>query len=168
MGQAQAFVLEADLEFQEGCDPPAVGAAVTVELCGHWEHGGACRWPHNNAIDESLTPARFRTLFVADAAERADLEHRIETSLRAAEGWRVLGIRRRPVAASQRAARRRSALSAPVRLIRGGCAPLEQSVEQTDHALEPVARAEFTEIRLAAAGSLRACWRCPGSRRRWS
>ena len=103
MDQAQAFVLEAELELQEGCDPAAVGAAVTVELCGHWEHDGACRWPHNNVMDEDETRARFRTLFVADAPERAGVEQRIEASLRAGTGWRVLAIRPRPVADREQA-----------------------------------------------------------------
>jgi hypothetical protein len=35
-----AYVLEAELALREGVDPAAVGAAVTVELCGHWEHEG--------------------------------------------------------------------------------------------------------------------------------
>jgi len=45
-----AYVLEARLELDDGLDPAAVGAAVTVELCGHWEHAGPCRWPHNSEI----------------------------------------------------------------------------------------------------------------------
>ena len=28
-------------------DPRAVGGAVTVALCGHWDHEGPCRWPHH-------------------------------------------------------------------------------------------------------------------------
>jgi hypothetical protein len=27
-------------------DPAAIGAAVTVAICGHWEHEGPCRWEH--------------------------------------------------------------------------------------------------------------------------
>jgi len=45
----------------EGTDPAAVGAMVTVALCGHWEHDGPCRWPHHNQIDG----AQFRTVFIA-------------------------------------------------------------------------------------------------------
>lgn len=97
-----AFVVEADLELAEGEDPRAVGAAVTAELCGHWEHEGACRWPHNNEIDESARPARFRTLFVATPTDEGEVRARIERSLRAAEGWQVLGLRRRPVAHDER------------------------------------------------------------------
>ncbi len=50
MSEVKAYVAEAEIVLNEGCDPAAVGAAVTVELCGHWEHEGACRWPHNSAI----------------------------------------------------------------------------------------------------------------------
>jgi hypothetical protein len=28
-------------------DPAALGGAVTVALCGNWEHDGPCRWPHH-------------------------------------------------------------------------------------------------------------------------
>lgn len=24
-----------------------MGGAVTVALCGHWDHEGPCRWPHH-------------------------------------------------------------------------------------------------------------------------
>jgi hypothetical protein len=75
-----AFVLEAELALREGVDPGAVGAAVTVELCGHWEHEGPCRWPHNSAIETQRDPARFRTLFVADEREATLVCGRIETA----------------------------------------------------------------------------------------
>jgi hypothetical protein len=34
-------------------DPEAIGGAVTVALCGHWEHDGPCRWEHytDSAVD---------------------------------------------------------------------------------------------------------------------
>jgi hypothetical protein len=46
-----AYALEAEIELPEGCDPRAVGAAVTVELCGHWEHEG----PRVSAVRMQLT-----------------------------------------------------------------------------------------------------------------
>lgn len=87
----------------DGLDPAAVGAAVTVELCGHWDHDGACRWPHNSAIDAGREPARLRTLFVADPAESAAVRERIEATLRGATAWRVVSIRSRAVAEDERA-----------------------------------------------------------------
>lgn len=35
-----------------GGDPRALGGAITVELCGHWEHDGDCRWPHHTSVHE--------------------------------------------------------------------------------------------------------------------
>jgi hypothetical protein len=76
---------------------------VTVELCGHWQHEGACRWPHNSAIDAQRAPARFRTLFVAADAEAAEVRERIERTLRGAEAWTVLRLAERPVLDGERA-----------------------------------------------------------------
>jgi hypothetical protein len=53
----KAFVQEALLQFDDVIDPASVGAAVTVELCGHWQHDGACRWPHNNKISKETSGA---------------------------------------------------------------------------------------------------------------
>ena len=92
-----AFVHEADLRFEPGTDPAAVGAAVTTALCGHWEHEGPCRWPHNNANEGTS----FRTLFVAAAAEEDEVRELIERGLRGNAGWVVLGTRARPVGADE-------------------------------------------------------------------
>ena len=44
-------------------DPAALGGAVTVRLCGHWEHEGPCRWPHHSDSVEDgdvwFTTVRF-------------------------------------------------------------------------------------------------------------
>jgi hypothetical protein len=99
---AGAFVVEAELALREGFDPAAVGAAVTVELCGHWEHDGPCRWPHNSAIETERDPALFRTLFVADERDAELVRDRIETALRGGLGWRLVSVRSRPVAETER------------------------------------------------------------------
>ena len=102
MGEARAKVAVAEVELGAGCDPAAVGAAVTVELCGHWEHEGPCRWPHNNAIDPGRRPAIFRTLFVADESDEGEVRSRIEKGLRGPGDWRVLSLDSRPVADHER------------------------------------------------------------------
>jgi hypothetical protein len=79
-----AYVVEAQLVLADGIEPAGVGAAVTTALCGHWEHEGACLWPHNSSIDAACVPARFRTLFVADAADAAAVRDQIEATLRGA------------------------------------------------------------------------------------
>lgn len=98
-----AFVVEAELILDEGCDPASVGAAVTVELCGHWEHEGSCRWPHNSAIDAERCPAAFRTLFVAEERDAGDVRARVEAVLCEGPAWRVVALRPRNVAADERA-----------------------------------------------------------------
>ena len=102
VSDTDAFVVEAELVLRDGIDPAAVGAAVTVELCGHWQHAGSCRWPHNSAIETQRDRARFRTLFVADEPEAALVRERIETALRGGLGWRVLLVQSRPVAEAER------------------------------------------------------------------
>lgn len=97
------FVLEEELQLGKDCDPQAPGGAVTVELCGSWEHEGPCRWPHNSDIDAGRSPALFRTLFVAEEDEAPEVRRRIEQALRAAAEWEVLAVRERPVAPDEQA-----------------------------------------------------------------
>ena len=44
------FVHEATVELADGADPRAIGGAITVALCGHWDHQPPCRWPHHTDI----------------------------------------------------------------------------------------------------------------------
>jgi hypothetical protein len=98
-----AYVVESQLSLEDGVDPRSVGAAVTVELCGHWDHPGPCRWPHNNAIETGREAARFRTVFVADEEEEPAVRTRIEDALRSGSGWSVRAVSARPVADGERA-----------------------------------------------------------------
>jgi hypothetical protein len=95
--ERRPYVLEARLHLGAGVEPAAVGAAVTTELCGHWEHEGGCRWPHNNEIyDEGANRlATFRTLWVAPEAEAAEVRMRIEKALNEGPGWSVEATRNR-------------------------------------------------------------------------
>jgi hypothetical protein len=104
-----AFVHEAELRLEAGTDPASPGAVVTTALCGHWEHDGPCRWPHNNDIDASGAVATFRTLFVAPAADEAEVRERIERGLQESAGWAVLRSHARPVATREQPLARRLA-----------------------------------------------------------
>lgn len=86
----RAYVHEAQLQVRAGVDPAAVGGAVTTALCGHWEHDGTCRWPHNNAIAGESGRMTFRTVFVALAADEDDVRSIIDKALRAGDGWAVV------------------------------------------------------------------------------
>ena len=101
MTESAPFVCEALLELSEGTDPAAVGAAVTTTLCGHWEHEGPGRWPHNNEIQAASDGFRFRTLFVADAEEEPDVRAQIEAALRGGDGWRVVTFAPRELGATE-------------------------------------------------------------------
>ena len=81
----------------EGTDPAAVGAMVTVALCGHWEHPGPCRWPHHNQIEG----AQFRTVFIATPEDEAEVRRRIRSALHGQSGWRVLSDGGRTLAANE-------------------------------------------------------------------
>ena len=35
---------------ENGGDSRAPGGAVTVGLCGSWDHSGPCRWPHYSSV----------------------------------------------------------------------------------------------------------------------
>jgi hypothetical protein len=99
---ARAYVVDAQLNLDDGVDPRRVGAVVTATLCGHWDHPGPCRWPHNNEIDTRRGATSFRTVFVADEQEEPAVRTRIEDALRGDDGWRVLSVSSRDVAADER------------------------------------------------------------------
>ena len=95
-----AFVHEAELRLLEATDPAAVGAAVTAALCGHWEHDGPCRWPHNNDVRRSGDAFLFRTLFVAPEADEGEVRGRIDEAVRQGE-WSVMRSGARAVAPAE-------------------------------------------------------------------
>lgn len=96
----ETYVHIATIEPAPGSNLDAIGAAVTAELCGHWEHEPPCRWPHNNAL-VAAEPGRvaLRTVFVARPDEELNVRSRIDralhrgalTSDRGSAVWRTLG-----------------------------------------------------------------------------
>jgi hypothetical protein len=85
-----AYVHEVVLTLDPSDDQRRPGAVVTVELCGHWEHEGPCRWPHHTAVAASGGALVVRTVFAAEPPERDALLTRIASALRASSGWHVL------------------------------------------------------------------------------
>jgi len=85
-----ALVHEATLDLERGTDPRAPGGAVTVALCGHWEHEGACRWPHHTSISDIGSERVARILFVAARSDVAEVRKRIREALDSVAGWRLL------------------------------------------------------------------------------
>ena len=101
MRERRAYVHEAELLLAEGADSHAPGGAVTVALCGRWDHEGVCRWPHNSAIEVHGTRARLRTVFAAPPDEEDEVRIRIDEGL-ATGDWRVVTKRARPVSQDER------------------------------------------------------------------
>jgi len=89
-----AYVHEATVLLGGDTNPAAVGAAVTVALCGHWDHEGPCRWPHLSQMDGT----RFRTIFVATDDDEPEVRRRIRAALHGQADWRVESDRSRDVA----------------------------------------------------------------------
>jgi hypothetical protein len=82
----QAFAHDADLVMVPDGDTGAPGAAITVALCGHWEHQPPCPLaPHHSRADREGDTVHVRTLFVTEP-EQADGVHRlIDEALRGGE-----------------------------------------------------------------------------------
>jgi len=70
-------------------DSRAPGGAVTVALCGHWDHEGACRWPHLSTIREGDDGCHELTLqFDAPPEEVEVVEKKVREAL---EQGRLVG-----------------------------------------------------------------------------
>jgi hypothetical protein len=78
----QAFAHEGSLELADGADDRAPGAAVTVSLCGHWDHEGDCRWRHHTTvISRDGSTLTVRTVFASDSDEEPEVRARIIAAL---------------------------------------------------------------------------------------
>src|SRR5690606_31200200 len=63
-------------------DPHAPGAAITVALCGHWEHEPPCPLaPHHTAVERAGDEVRLRVLFAAEPDAVPDVRRRIDAAL---------------------------------------------------------------------------------------
>lgn len=76
------YVEQATLKVPRGTDARSIGAAVTVELCGHWEHKPPCTWPHHTEIiSDNPTEVTVRILYCARPDEQQTIRQRIKDSL---------------------------------------------------------------------------------------
>jgi hypothetical protein len=73
---------EAVLDVEDDGGAAAPGASITVELCGHWQHEGSCRWPHSTSVvslvDRVLT---VRVLYAACPPDLPEVRARIAAGL---------------------------------------------------------------------------------------
>jgi hypothetical protein len=110
MSKRQAFVEQAIVEMTGGSDPQAVGAAVTVELCGHWDHDGSCEWPHHTSISKQDEGVKLRTIFACNPEQEAEVRRRVvagmtagklEGSPKGPSSWTIVSVGTDNVLASE-------------------------------------------------------------------
>ena len=83
-GGRASFAHEAVLSMGADGDVRAPGAAITVALCGHWEHEPPCPLaPHHTAAERVGDEVRLRTLFVVEPGREDEVRERIGTALAA-------------------------------------------------------------------------------------
>jgi hypothetical protein len=81
-GMRDAFVHEAILVMAAEADVRAPGAAITVGLCGSWEHEPPCPLaPHHSQIERAGDEVRVRVLFATEPEDEAEVRGRINEAL---------------------------------------------------------------------------------------
>jgi hypothetical protein len=78
----KAFAHESVLVMDPLADERAPGAAVTVALCGHWDHGPPCPLtPHHSRAERVDAEVRVRTLFAVEPELEDTVRHVIDHAL---------------------------------------------------------------------------------------
>src|SRR4051794_12418819 len=81
-----AFAHEALVELDPGGDQRAPGGAITVALCGGWDHPPPCPVaPHATTAERDSHHVRLRVLFAADPGDERWVRRVLDDVL--ARGW---------------------------------------------------------------------------------
>jgi hypothetical protein len=84
----RAFAHDAVVTLGPGGDERAPGGAITVALCGGWEHPPPCPLaPHHTAAERSDDEVRLRVLFAAEDGDERWVRRVVDEAL--ARGWGV-------------------------------------------------------------------------------
>ena len=81
----RSFVQCAEVLLESDAEAAAPGGAVTVALCGHWDHAGPCRWPHETSVTWDGRQGKVRVVFVADEEEEQQVRESIARALTGGE-----------------------------------------------------------------------------------
>ena len=79
------YAHDAAVVLDPGGDPAAPGGAITVALCGHWDHEPPCPLaPHHSAVERADDGVlRLRVLFATDPDDESRVRSLIEQALSA-------------------------------------------------------------------------------------
>src|SRR5580765_823841 len=76
------YAHDAVLTLDQGGDPAAPGAAITLALCGSWDHQPPCPLAaHHTSTARDGEHLRVRVLFAADPADEPEVRRRIDDTL---------------------------------------------------------------------------------------
>lgn len=100
----QVFAHDAVVVMPPGNDIGAPGAAITVALCGHWDHEPPCPLaPHHTGAERDGDVVRLRVLFAAEAGDEPEVRRRIDHALTKSQlvtpdgtvaCWRLVSVER--------------------------------------------------------------------------
>jgi hypothetical protein len=78
----QAFAHDAVVVLDAGGDERAPGGAITVELCGHWDHEPPCPLAaHHTGVRRTGDEVQLRVLFATEPADEDEVRRRIGDAL---------------------------------------------------------------------------------------
>jgi hypothetical protein len=78
----EAYAQDAVLLMNPDADVRAPGAAITVALCGHWDHEPPCPLsPHQVNVDRVGEEVRLRVVFVVEPDREPTVRSRIDEAL---------------------------------------------------------------------------------------
>jgi len=87
---AEAYAHDALLAIEPEGDLRAPGGAITVALCGHWEHDPPCPLaPHHTRAERDGDLVRLHVLFAAAPDREGEVRQKIEAAL-ADPRWRLI------------------------------------------------------------------------------
>jgi hypothetical protein len=80
------FAHDAVVALDSDADLAAPGGAITLALCGSWEHPPPCPLaPHNTAADRDGDMVQLRVLFAAEPGDEPEVRRRIAEALAAGQ-----------------------------------------------------------------------------------
>lgn len=112
------YVHQVSLVMSPGADLDAPGAAITLELCGSWDHTPPCPLAHHVHAERTGPIVRLRVIFATEPDNEEDVRRRIDQALSAGEltgravapvRWKIEGSFAAELSSSEAARARRLA-----------------------------------------------------------